>query len=203
MNEPLNTTPLSRREQIMQTALTCFVENGFTSTTIDMIREKSGASIGSLYHHFRNKEDIASALYIEAMSDHFSTLRSALDEIDPSHENIAELGIKTIVLTYGFWVENHPELAKYVFLGRSVIVDPEGKAQLAEQNKHQLEYLRGIFSSWIAKDLIRRMPVNLYHAIVIGPVQEYSRQWLAGKVKIPLSDVKNELAEAAWRGISV
>ena len=203
MNQSSETKGVSRREQIMQAALTCFVEKGFAATTIDMIREKSGASTGSMYHHFRNKEAIASALYIEAMADHFSALRTALDAIDSNRKDVAELGVKSIVHTYSHWIENHPELAQYAFLGRSVIVDPEGKAQLAEQNKHQFAYLRGVFASWIDKGLIRCMPVTLYHAIVIGPVQDYARQWLAGKVKTPMSEVTNELAEAAWRGVSV
>jgi hypothetical protein len=43
------------------------------------------------------------------------------------------------------------------------------------------------------------MPVNLYHAIVIGSMQDYARYWLADRMKLPLSALSNELAEAAWR----
>lgn len=197
------TKQISRRDQIMRAALTCFLEYGFAATTIEMIREKSGASTGSLYHHFRNKEAIASAIYIEAMADHFQALQKALEAVDPSRDDVAALGVKAIVFTYSRWVEAHPDQAKYAFLGRGVIVDTEGKALLTEQNSHQLAYLRKVFSSWIDKGLIRRMSVNLYHAIVIGPVQEYSRQWLSGKAKLPLAEVTHELAEAAWRGVSV
>ena len=45
---------------------------------------KSGASTGSLYHHFRNKEAIASAIYIEAMADSFSGLAKGVGGQDPS-----------------------------------------------------------------------------------------------------------------------
>lgn len=202
MNQIAETKRVSRRDQIMLAALTCFVENGFAATTIDMIREKSGASTGSLYHHFRNKEAIASAIFIEAMADHFQSLKNALEAIDPGSDNVAALGVKAIVFTYSRWVEAHPDLARYAYLGRGVTVDPEGRALLTEQNRHQLAYLRDVFSFWIEKGLIRRMPVSLYHAIVIGPVQEYARQWLSGKVKVLLSDATHELAEAAWRGVA-
>jgi AcrR family transcriptional regulator len=33
------------------------------------VRELSGASTGSIYHHFGDKEGLAAALYIEAMRD--------------------------------------------------------------------------------------------------------------------------------------
>ena len=194
--------PISKREQILQAALACFVESGFTATTIEMIRERSGASTGSLYHHFRNKEAIASALFIDAMADHFAALKAALEAIDREREDVAELGVKAIVQTYSQWIELHPDLARYAFLGRGVVADADGKALLAEQNRSNFAYLREVFAPWIQKGLIRQMPVNLYHAILIGPVQDYARHWLAGRVKVPLSAVSHELAEAAWRGVA-
>ena len=47
----------SRKDEILQAALACFA-TWRDATTIEMIRDRSGASIGSLYHHFGNKERI-------------------------------------------------------------------------------------------------------------------------------------------------
>ena len=52
----------SRKQEILQAALACFTEFGVEATTIEMIRDRSGASIGSLYHHFGNRERIIAAL---------------------------------------------------------------------------------------------------------------------------------------------
>lgn len=52
------TTP-ARRATILKAALGCFIGQGVEATTIDDIRRASGSSIGSLYHHFGNKEGIA------------------------------------------------------------------------------------------------------------------------------------------------
>ena len=54
----------SRKDEILQAALACFSEHGVDATTIEMIRDRSGASIGSLYHHFGNKERIHGELYL-------------------------------------------------------------------------------------------------------------------------------------------
>ena len=57
-----NTTKESRRQAILEAALTCFTSKGFTETTMEDIRKLSGASTGSIYHHFENKEMLARSL---------------------------------------------------------------------------------------------------------------------------------------------
>ncbi|MGA4603385.1 helix-turn-helix domain-containing protein, partial [Ectopseudomonas hydrolytica] len=49
---------MQRRQGIVAAA----VAGDQVHTTIEMIRDRSGASIGSLYHHFGNKERIIAAL---------------------------------------------------------------------------------------------------------------------------------------------
>ena len=51
-------TKQSRKDSILTAALACITDVGADATTIEMIRERSGASIGSLYHHFGNKDCI-------------------------------------------------------------------------------------------------------------------------------------------------
>jgi AcrR family transcriptional regulator len=52
----------SRRQQILDAALTCFSRNGFhNTTTADIVRE-SGVAQGTLYLYFKTKDDIIVAL---------------------------------------------------------------------------------------------------------------------------------------------
>lgn len=51
-------TKQARQNQILQAALECFVETGYSATTMAQIIEKSGLSSGSIYSHFRGKEEI-------------------------------------------------------------------------------------------------------------------------------------------------
>src|SRR2546421_8536565 len=54
-----------RRRAILEAALQCFLDRGYEATTIDDVRLASGASIGSIYHHFKGKEELAAALYLD------------------------------------------------------------------------------------------------------------------------------------------
>ena len=56
-----------RQNAILDAALKCFVDRGYLDTTIEHIRTASAASIGSIYHHFADKQVIAATLYLRTL----------------------------------------------------------------------------------------------------------------------------------------
>lgn len=59
-------------EQILDAAEQVFVEQGVGAATMQMIAERAGASMGSLYHFFPNKDAVVEALgarYADAVRD--------------------------------------------------------------------------------------------------------------------------------------
>jgi len=51
-------TKAARRAQIIEVAVSCFLEKGYTNTSMSDIIKASGLSSGSIYSHFSGKEDI-------------------------------------------------------------------------------------------------------------------------------------------------
>ena len=51
-------TKAARRAQIIEAAIDCFLEHGYTNTSMNDIIKASGLSSGSIYSHFSGKEDI-------------------------------------------------------------------------------------------------------------------------------------------------
>ncbi|MEM8590974.1 MAG: TetR/AcrR family transcriptional regulator [Pseudomonadota bacterium] len=47
-----------RRQHILETAVTCFLENGYHQTGLREIAKRAGVSLGNLYNHFPGKHDI-------------------------------------------------------------------------------------------------------------------------------------------------
>src|SRR5438270_12811003 len=95
-----------RRQAILDAALELFAERGLAGTSIDDICVASGASNGSLYHHFGSKEGIAAALYANAIVDY---QRGALEVFRNAQS--AEAGFRGCVEHYLQWVHDHHELA--------------------------------------------------------------------------------------------
>jgi len=186
-----------RRDAILNAALSCFMENGVENTTIGMIRERSGASTGSLYHHFGNKDQLAATLFIQGLRDYSRKLTGVLDA-DPD----AETGIRLMVTTYLDWVEANPDWARFIFSARAQVIHGEAAETLREDNRRQFRMVRDWLQPRIDAGHIRNVPVELFHALVNGPAQDYVRSWLAGRVQQPPSQYRSLLADAAWRSLA-
>src|SRR5437016_14298453 len=103
---------IARRDAILDAALACFNERGVSGTTIDDVRERASASVGSIYHHFGSKEQLAAALHVEGARSYQSGFLAVL-EGQPG----ARAGIEALVRYHLRWVADHPELARYMLAG--------------------------------------------------------------------------------------
>jgi len=185
-----------RRREILDAALACFVEKGLVATTIEEIRQAAGASIGSLYHHFESKDDLAAALYVEGLRDY---QQGAVAELR-AHPG-AEDGVKAAVVHHLRWVMCHHDLACFIFsMGTLPSPDPRANA-LHERTRAFFGESRRWLSRHIRSGETRRVPPDLYYALWIGPAHELARHLLSGRVKTPWQQAANLLAEAAWTAL--
>lgn len=72
-------TKAARRAQIIEAAIACFIEHGYTNTSMSDIIKASGLSSGSIYSHFTGKEDILISAINERL-DSIKALYAALPE---------------------------------------------------------------------------------------------------------------------------
>ena len=72
-------TKAARRAQIIEAAIDCFLEHGYTNTSMSDIIKASGLSSGSIYSHFSGKEDILVSTINERL-ENVKNLYAALPE---------------------------------------------------------------------------------------------------------------------------
>ncbi len=72
----------SRREQILDAALTCFARDGFHRTTMQDIVRETGLSAGAIYRYFPAKEDIIAAIAARRRTPDAAALERTRDERD-------------------------------------------------------------------------------------------------------------------------
>lgn len=186
-----NVTTQSRRKAILDAALLSFLSKGFTDTTMEDIRQASGASTGSIYHHFENKEKIAIELYRDGRNELNLALFKALQTKNPGE------GLKELVRNYLDWFEHSPDLGLYViqaasteYLGRHV---EEVRQSLDSFQQHFFEWL----NPFIETGEIAVYPQYLYIPLALGPSREFIRIWLRKRIPAQLHEVRESLAEAA------
>ncbi|MEG7361023.1 TetR/AcrR family transcriptional regulator [Pseudomonas citronellolis] len=186
----------SRKDDILQAALACFSESGVDATTIEMIRDRSGASIGSLYHHFGNRERIIGALYLEGIGQYAALLDAGLRE-----GMGAEVTVKLFVTCYIDWVVAHPDWARFILHNRGRVEAGEMGEQLREANRQQGRRIAELLAVHRQAGAFREMPFELFNSVVIGPTHDYVRNWLAGRTRVELADCRDLLAQIAWESV--
>ena len=186
----------ARRASILKAALDCFIGQGVEATTIDDICRASGASIGSLYHHFGNKEGVAAGLFIDGIQRLNADLLRKLTRC-----KTAEAGVRTVVTQYCDWVTKHRDIARYLLNSRDIAFPPETKDVLREIHRlHIIEVFRW-FGPFVRDGQMKALPVETYVPIISGPIQDYTRYWLAGQVKDSPARMKAVFAAAAWNAV--
>ena len=194
-----------KKRQILLVALQCFTEHGIAGTTIDMIRQASDMSVGSLYHHFGNKDKIAAAVFIQGMREFGDLLRGYLaavevsDVIDPRRK--AEQGIKAIVYANVDCITDNPDWARFVFHHRSIVSKADDGNKLAGDMQLFFQQLLTWFKPSVRQGVLRSTSIELLSSLISGPCHDYARHWLAGRYKTPLAEHREEFANAAWNAV--
>jgi AcrR family transcriptional regulator len=179
---------MTRREEILEAALESFGATG--TATIDDVRKRSGASVGSIYHHFGGKDGIAAALYVEILRGYQAGVVRALGRAPD-----AGSGVRALVRYHLRWVERNPERARFLLQGGAA------REGAAEELKELNRGLAAAVGEWVeGQAAIRPLPSEVFYAMILGPAQELTRSWLGGRIK-SLRRLEDELAEAAWRAV--
>ncbi len=182
-----------RRDAILAAALECFTERGYAATSMAEVGRRSGASIGSIYHHFAGKEGVAAALYVEGLGTYQDGVMALLAS-SPG----AEEGTRALVHHHVAWVVEDPARARYQLGSRPAEVAEATRGPLRHMNRRFFRAVRGWLDPHVEAGHIRRLPFDVHHAVLLGPSQELARIWLAGRTDTDLESAAIDLADAAW-----
>jgi AcrR family transcriptional regulator len=183
-----------RREAILDAARACFEEHGYAATTIELIAARSGASNGSIYHHFGSKDGILAALYVDAVASYQDEVLALLR----AHAADAEAGIRGAVEHHLAWVEAHPHETRTLFEHRQTLEHAGRADELRARNQPALREVRAWMRRHVEAGTVRDLgPATA--AVWFGPAQLVARDWIAGRLRGTPTALAPALAEAAWR----
>ena len=66
--------PDNSRADILEAAANCFMERGYTETSIDDVARRLGATKGRIYHYFRSKSDLFAEVFRTGMAMNYAAV---------------------------------------------------------------------------------------------------------------------------------
>ena len=186
-----------RRTAILDAALACFLAKSVSATTVDDIRQRSGASIGSIYHFFGSKDGLAAQLYLDTLADHHDAYLAAL-----TTSRSARAGITGSVRAHLQWVAANRNRARYVFNWRELEVIDRRDQALAGLNDRFYAAASDWLDGHVRAGRIRALSPRMFQSLWMGPTLEYARLWMARPTgSAELLDAQDALADAAWDAV--
>jgi AcrR family transcriptional regulator len=184
--------------KVLDAALRLFDMQGYSATTVEDIRIQSQVSVGSIYHHFGNKEGIAGALYVASLADFRLGLSEAIGEAG------AEQGVRAGVAHHLGWCDANRARARFLMRRRETEVADLTHDEVDDLNRRTFETIDLWYRPHVTAGEIRELPLPLLYAVWFGPAQEYARAVLErgpSKSLPQLPDAEPTLAGAAWAAL--
>ncbi|MBF6222299.1 TetR/AcrR family transcriptional regulator [Nocardia abscessus] len=181
------------RERILAEATEQLLAKGYPAFTVAGVRDRLGLSSGSMFHAFGSKAELAAAVYVAGMLDY---QRAVLDRLDAPGID-AEQAIRAMLAAHLGWVEDHRELARFLFATLPDEVARSAEPELAQHNRTFFGALERRYRELLATADVGGDGYPVAHAICVGPAQEYCRQWVRGRVPAPPRTLTATFQDAA------
>lgn len=139
----------ARRQHIVQTAVICFIEQGFHQTSIRDIAKRAGVSLGNIYNHFDSKSALIAEIATLEAAD-LATMQNAL-----SSSKNSRTALDDFVGRYLDYCSKPAHTALTVEILAEAVRDPKIADGFAENRDHLLAALK-IQIEIIQKDLSSR-----------------------------------------------
>ncbi len=147
----------SKREQILNAAITVFSTRGYRATLVDEIAHEAGVAKGTLYLYFRSKKE----MYLEAFRENVEKLHKlTLERLDEAHTTWDK--IKAFITVRLEFAETHKDFLRIYlseFVG-TLMGRGEWSEQLRALLRRETDVLRDVFRKGIKAGEVRDVPVE-------------------------------------------
>jgi AcrR family transcriptional regulator len=184
----------NKKEIALMTLLDLIAERGIQDAPMSMVADRSGIAIGTMYHHFKNKEEMVEALYALLKEQMGIALSKGIQP---------DTGIKERFFSY--WNNLYKFYSKspnrFYFL-EQCDKHPVVRSKVREENMVHYAHIYAFFEEGKAKGVLREMDTEVMLAFVYGTVVSTVHAALSGKVKWR-KDTILAMCTSAWDGVKI
>ena len=138
-----------KREAILKATLNLLVERGFHDTPTSLIAKEAGVATGTLFHHFKNKEELINALYLETKRKMIDVLKEGVQSAGTIEEKIKHVWKSAVQ-----WGIMHPK--EYQFF-QQYANSPFITKLTRDEAMNQFEFINDIIEEALKSDRIKNI----------------------------------------------
>lgn len=187
-------SPGDTQTQILSATLSLFTGQGYFNTSVHDIARESEVSIGSIYHHFKDKEGVARALY----NDTLSRMSNELNQIKKSHDTAHDRCRAVIELLFQI-TEQEPEIMEFMLYSKHREFLPNERPVCSSQ---PFEIMREFVKEGMTSGEIQEMDLMVASTCLFGGAIRMITSNMDGLLKRSLSSYLDEIWICSWRAVA-
>ena len=191
---PANVQPGQINERIIGAALQLFTQRGYFNTSVPDMARTAQVSVGSIYHHFKDKEDVARSLYQGLVERLQQTLAAIAQTHATAHDRCRAVMAMLFEVT-----ESNRDAMDFMLYAKHREFLPDERPVCSSK---PFETMRAFVQEGMDNGEIRRMDVMVVTSCLFGGAIRLITARLDGVLAEPLPDRLDAVWECAWRGVA-
>ncbi|MEC7118285.1 MAG: TetR/AcrR family transcriptional regulator [Pseudomonadota bacterium] len=179
----LNDSP---RGRVLRAAAYLFHLQGYSRTTVREIAQVVGIQSGSLFHHFKSKEDILCAVMTEAIIYNLGQMQRAVDQANSTYDQL-----KGLVIAELESINGDTGAAMAVLVHEWSVLPKARQAELLEMRQQYEDIWLAVLKKARQEGLIQHDPI-LWRRLIGGSIS-WSVTWYKPTGRLSLPQMAEEL----------
>jgi len=184
--------PITKKNELLDAALTLFMQKGIKATTTRDIAIRAGISEGTIYRHFDSKEELAECIFEENL-EYFSKFLKGYLKCASSPEEML------ISFAKGFFEFSRKEQRRYSFI---IAAHQTELKKLSREKMKPNQMLTKILQLGQKQDVFREIDINLAGAMVMGTIMQTIFYLKSGRISVSYDQVIEEVCQTCQKMVS-
>lgn len=183
---------MTKREQVLETTLNLITDLGFHATPMALIIKKSNVAAGTIYHHFKNKEDLIDTLYSELKAEMGRAIIQGINEELIYKEKFFRIW-KNLFL---FFLNNPKKFEFLEHYAHSPLIRKEIKQVSKSYYRPAIDFIE----SGIKLGILRELPVDISINLIFGNISTFVRMILLEEIVFN-EELLEKTIQSSWDSI--
>jgi AcrR family transcriptional regulator len=184
--------PIAKRQAVMDSALKLFVEKGIEATTTRDIAQLAQAGEGTMFRHFKSKEELAWYLFHENLEAFMKQLEPAV-----AAQSKTQGKIRAMVEAGYTLYETNPVLCTFLLL-----TEHSAARRMPENYRTPINLIFTVIVEGQKRGEVRSMDPALAAALLFGAIIRVPVFKHGGQIQRDLREMVDEVTEACFKMIA-
>ena len=181
----------SKKDLIFKATLKLITENGLHATPMSKVAKEAGVAVGTIYLHFKNKEDLINQLYLNLKTQSVEALTANLNSALSVKDGVE------LVWNNGL-ADRLEEPARFRFM-QQYTNSPYIENVTREEGIKLFSQIIQLWHQGKSEKIIRDLDDLVIYAMLFSPLDALAKQHLQGQ--FDLEKTRKEVFQSCWNAI--